>query len=199
MGGPTRDTSPTALLLRSGDCVVLAGPARCCYHGVPRIFTDKPLMPALEEATAAAAKASPCQEIATQVAAFARHMRSCRINISVRAVPRPACPASIEAWDCVTSYWKRGPTCVKAALPWIPCFESRLQSRASSYAMFAHMDIKELPPADKLPQPQPYNMKLLKAPVLSGLALTAFITMMESPMGATIYSAVGPQSGITQV
>ncbi|KAL6752392.1 fatty acid amide hydrolase [Haematococcus lacustris] len=65
--------------------------------------------------------------------------------------------------------------------------------------MFAHMHIKELPPADKLPQPQPYNMKLLKAPVLSGLALTAFITMMESPMGATIYSAVGPQSGITQV
>jgi alkylated DNA repair protein alkB family protein 1 len=33
MGGPTRDTRPTALRLRSGDVLVLAGQARACYHG----------------------------------------------------------------------------------------------------------------------------------------------------------------------
>jgi len=43
MGGPTRDTAPTPLLLRSGDVVVLGGSARNCFHGVPRVFTDRPL------------------------------------------------------------------------------------------------------------------------------------------------------------
>eukprot|EP00983_Pelagomonas_calceolata_P063513 1147761-Pelagomonas_calceolata.AAC.3 len=33
MGGPTRDTAPTPLLLRSGDVVVLGGSARNCFHG----------------------------------------------------------------------------------------------------------------------------------------------------------------------
>lgn len=33
MGGETRDTPPTPLLLRSGDVVVLSGAARRCYHG----------------------------------------------------------------------------------------------------------------------------------------------------------------------
>ncbi|KAF5837894.1 hypothetical protein DUNSADRAFT_3727 [Dunaliella salina] len=32
MGGPTRDTAPTPLLLRSGDVVVLGGSARNCFH-----------------------------------------------------------------------------------------------------------------------------------------------------------------------
>lgn len=47
MGGPTRLIPPTALWLRSGDVVVMAGSARTCFHGVPRIFTDHPLPPAL--------------------------------------------------------------------------------------------------------------------------------------------------------
>lgn len=32
-GGPTRDTPPAALLLRSGDVCVLTAQARLCYHG----------------------------------------------------------------------------------------------------------------------------------------------------------------------
>ena len=38
LGGETRETAPTAVLLRSGDAVVLAGESRRRYHGVPRIF-----------------------------------------------------------------------------------------------------------------------------------------------------------------
>ena len=36
-GGPTRDDTPTALWLRSGDAIVVTGEARLCSHGVPRI------------------------------------------------------------------------------------------------------------------------------------------------------------------
>lgn len=38
LGGSSRDVAPTAVLMRSGDAIVLTGPSRRCYHGVPRIF-----------------------------------------------------------------------------------------------------------------------------------------------------------------
>lgn len=40
LGGRSRDVAPTAVLMRSGDAVVLTGPSRRCYHGVPRIFVS---------------------------------------------------------------------------------------------------------------------------------------------------------------
>ena len=42
MGGGTRDVPPLPLLLRSGDAVIMSGPARSCYHGVPRVFVAAP-------------------------------------------------------------------------------------------------------------------------------------------------------------
>jgi len=42
MGGETKEERPLALLLTSGDVVVLGGPARTCYHGVPRIVPSEP-------------------------------------------------------------------------------------------------------------------------------------------------------------
>lgn len=38
MGGCTKATAPSAILLHSGDIVVMAGAARLCYHAVPRIL-----------------------------------------------------------------------------------------------------------------------------------------------------------------
>jgi len=38
VGGATRDISPTALWLRSGDACIFTGAARSYYHGVPRIL-----------------------------------------------------------------------------------------------------------------------------------------------------------------
>ncbi|KIK95246.1 hypothetical protein PAXRUDRAFT_827205 [Paxillus rubicundulus Ve08.2h10] len=41
IGGLTRDTEPTPILLRSGDVVIMSGPAcRRAYHGVPRILEN---------------------------------------------------------------------------------------------------------------------------------------------------------------
>eukprot|EP01039_Chlorochromonas_danica_P007562 gene7562-8362_t len=40
MGGRTKDIHPNALLLRSGDAVVMSGESRHCYHGVPVILSE---------------------------------------------------------------------------------------------------------------------------------------------------------------
>ncbi|KAE8654435.1 Alpha-ketoglutarate-dependent dioxygenase alkB [Hibiscus syriacus] len=40
LGGKSREDEPLAMFLRSGDVVLMAGEARECFHGVPRIFTD---------------------------------------------------------------------------------------------------------------------------------------------------------------
>ncbi|XP_051116373.1 alpha-ketoglutarate-dependent dioxygenase alkB [Andrographis paniculata] len=41
LGGKSREDPPIAMFLRSGDAVLMAGEARECFHGVPRIFTDQ--------------------------------------------------------------------------------------------------------------------------------------------------------------
>jgi alkylated DNA repair protein alkB family protein 1 len=68
-----QDVPPLPLMLRSGDAVVLSGPARRCYHGVPRIFPDT--------APAALCRRDPDDPFHP----FAQHMGGCRINISIRA------------------------------------------------------------------------------------------------------------------
>ena len=40
LGSTTRCTAPTALWLRSGDVMLMAGDSRLCYHGVPRVVKD---------------------------------------------------------------------------------------------------------------------------------------------------------------
>ncbi|XP_050373232.1 alpha-ketoglutarate-dependent dioxygenase alkB [Argentina anserina] len=40
LGGKLKEDPPLAMFLRSGDVVLMAGEARECFHGVPRIFTD---------------------------------------------------------------------------------------------------------------------------------------------------------------
>lgn len=38
IGGRSKDETPTAMMLHSGDVLVLSGHARQCYHGLPRIL-----------------------------------------------------------------------------------------------------------------------------------------------------------------
>lgn len=48
VGGRTKQTRPKALLLNSGDIVVMAGESRLAYHGVPKIlpyFKESDLIP----------------------------------------------------------------------------------------------------------------------------------------------------------
>ncbi|KAF8212331.1 hypothetical protein K438DRAFT_1806362 [Mycena galopus ATCC 62051] len=75
IGGLTRDTEPVPILLRSGDAVIMSGPAcRRAFHGVPRIL----------ENTVPAHLAAQLDE--PQWAPFAEYMATTRININVRQV-----------------------------------------------------------------------------------------------------------------
>lgn len=77
VGGLTRDVAPVSILLRSGDVVVMSGPAcRRAYHGVPRILEGT--LPAyLGEGT------NINDGLWTP---YAQYMNTTRININVRQV-----------------------------------------------------------------------------------------------------------------
>lgn len=38
LGGKTKDVTPSAMFLKSGDIVVMSKESRLCYHAVPRIL-----------------------------------------------------------------------------------------------------------------------------------------------------------------
>ncbi|KAI0350246.1 hypothetical protein OH77DRAFT_1593714 [Trametes cingulata] len=77
IGGLTRDDPPTPILLRSGDVVVMSGPAcRRAYHGVPRIL-EGTLPPHLDGADEA-------EDVDWEV--YEEYLRGTRINVNVRQV-----------------------------------------------------------------------------------------------------------------
>uniref|UniRef100_A0AAG5DY69 Fe2OG dioxygenase domain-containing protein n=1 Tax=Anopheles atroparvus TaxID=41427 RepID=A0AAG5DY69_ANOAO len=49
IGGTSRDEPADAILLRSGDVLVMTGASRQCYHAVPRVFYDTELPEGLEK------------------------------------------------------------------------------------------------------------------------------------------------------
>ncbi|RDX52669.1 hypothetical protein OH76DRAFT_1399912 [Lentinus brumalis] len=74
IGGRTRDDPPTPILLRSGDVVVMSGPAcRRAYHGVPRIL-EGTLPPHLEGGSD------------EDWEYYEEYLRGTRINVNVRQV-----------------------------------------------------------------------------------------------------------------
>ncbi|KAF8902083.1 hypothetical protein CPB84DRAFT_1729251 [Gymnopilus junonius] len=80
IGGLTRDTAPVPILLRSGDIVIMSGPAcRRAYHGIPRILEGS--LPrhlrveALEK-----------EETKEEWKPYEEYLRTSRININVRQV-----------------------------------------------------------------------------------------------------------------
>ncbi|GAB2220395.1 hypothetical protein Droror1_Dr00008044 [Drosera rotundifolia] len=78
LGGRSREDEPIAMFLRSGDIVLMAGEARECFHGVPRIFTDK-LHSEIE----------PIEEHLLndeEDSCFLEYIRTSRININIRQV-----------------------------------------------------------------------------------------------------------------
>ncbi|XP_021899617.1 alpha-ketoglutarate-dependent dioxygenase alkB [Carica papaya] len=77
LGGKSREDTPLAMFLRSGDVVLMAGDARECFHGVPRIFTDK------ENADMASLEQQFSHE---NDVFFLEYIRKSRININIRQV-----------------------------------------------------------------------------------------------------------------
>ena len=39
IGGRSKDITPVAMVVRSGDVVVMSGESRYCYHGVPHVLS----------------------------------------------------------------------------------------------------------------------------------------------------------------
>ncbi|XP_066339956.1 alpha-ketoglutarate-dependent dioxygenase alkB-like isoform X2 [Miscanthus floridulus] len=77
LGGKTRDEVPTAMFLRSGDIVLMAGVARECFHGVPRIFTESDQ----QEISALISQLSSGDDVF-----ILDYIKNSRININVRQV-----------------------------------------------------------------------------------------------------------------
>ncbi|CAN0896130.1 Alpha-ketoglutarate-dependent dioxygenase alkB [Linum grandiflorum] len=75
LGGKSRDDPPLAMFLRSGDVVLMAGQARECFHGVPRIFIDE------ENAEITRLETHFSEESHTL-----DYIRTSRININIRQV-----------------------------------------------------------------------------------------------------------------
>ncbi|KAL8142456.1 hypothetical protein V2J09_015488 [Rumex salicifolius] len=77
LGGKSRDDQPMAMFLRSGDAILMAGEARECFHGVPRIFTDE-----------THSEISPFEAILSseEDRCFLEYIRTSRININIRQV-----------------------------------------------------------------------------------------------------------------
>eukprot|EP00850_Spirogloea_muscicola_P016728 SM000138S00035 [mRNA] locus=s138:144539:146617:- [translate_table: standard] len=90
LGGPSREDTPLAMLLRSGDVVLMAGPARLCYHGLPRIFSGggsgrEAILPAL------------LKELQKPgMWPVADYIHSARININIRQVNPGSCLAELR-------------------------------------------------------------------------------------------------------
>ncbi|KAI8374360.1 uncharacterized protein BYT42DRAFT_606289 [Radiomyces spectabilis] len=79
IGGPTKDTAPVPLCLRSGDVVVMTGPSRKAYHGVPRILEDT-----LPSYLSPAALLDDDED--SDWSLFGQYMLTTRINLNVRQV-----------------------------------------------------------------------------------------------------------------
>ena len=74
--GQTKEEQPIAIRLHGGDAVIMSGPARMCYHGVPRVFAE-------DGTPGDGARDTDSGKV--EYEALAEHMRSTRINISIRA------------------------------------------------------------------------------------------------------------------
>ncbi|WOL12845.1 alpha-ketoglutarate-dependent dioxygenase alkB isoform X1 [Canna indica] len=77
LGGKSREDIPIAMFLRSGDIVLMAGHARECFHGVPRIFTDD------EHAEISGLMSQFSSE---DDRCFMDYIKNSRININIRQV-----------------------------------------------------------------------------------------------------------------
>ncbi|KAF9153709.1 hypothetical protein BG015_002788, partial [Linnemannia schmuckeri] len=77
LGGPTREQSPTPILLQSGDILVMTGPCRSAFHGVPRIIEDT--LPEYLKPD----PANPEWDI------YADYLAEARINLNIRQVYPP--------------------------------------------------------------------------------------------------------------
>ncbi|XP_065185297.1 nucleic acid dioxygenase ALKBH1-like [Sycon ciliatum] len=78
LGGHERSARPVAMMVRSGDAMVMSGEARMAYHAVPRVFptTVKPLE---VDSIVSDDEWTP----------YGEYMHASRVNLNIRQVLRP--------------------------------------------------------------------------------------------------------------
>jgi alkylated DNA repair protein alkB family protein 1 len=92
LGGRTKDETPSAILVRSGDVVLMGGESRFAHHGVPRVFGDSFQLSTQDEDALIQELSSGSTTDALLMVAQRRwrrvlaRMRTARININVRQV-----------------------------------------------------------------------------------------------------------------
>ncbi len=91
IGGRTKETSPVAILLKSGDAVVMSGESRFCYHGVPVIIPSD----ADGDVWGDCASSGTAHDEDAD-AAVKRYLSIARINLNVRRVTEPG--KANDAW-----------------------------------------------------------------------------------------------------
>lgn len=80
LGKETKAEKPVALMLRSGDVVIMSSKARMAYHAVPKILSDPNLHKYFE-----IEKEHPTEDL-TEWTDFFDYIRFNRININIRQV-----------------------------------------------------------------------------------------------------------------
>lgn len=98
LGGTTKMVAPIPLLVRSGDCLVMGGASRLCFHGIPAVLngTARP-PPLLQDVQALLASRfweggqqeeegdeGGCSEAEAKL--LARYLATSRINFNLRQV-----------------------------------------------------------------------------------------------------------------
>ena len=101
VGGSDKGETPSAVVLRSGDAVVLSGPARLAFHAVPVVFpppsmtdlcgfcrgqADAPAPALFEGEGEGASKLQADGEALAERAALRAYLRAHRINVNLRQV-----------------------------------------------------------------------------------------------------------------
>lgn len=82
LGGKTRDDRPVAIYLRSGDILVMSGPSRRAYHGIPRIIEGS--LP--QHLSRCDSEDLDIDERGADWNVFANYLATTRININIRQV-----------------------------------------------------------------------------------------------------------------
>ena len=102
MGGITKETKPSAIMLHSGDICVMSGQSRLVYHAVPRIMQSNSLEECIfTEKSCDKTDAKSCDKCTSGCMVndkdqptederlFRDYLNCTRININVRQVLKP--------------------------------------------------------------------------------------------------------------
>ncbi|XP_069674101.1 nucleic acid dioxygenase ALKBH1 isoform X2 [Periplaneta americana] len=100
LGGKSVEEKPIAMLICSGDIVIMSGQSRLCYHGVPRILaTDKApwndLIIEKQNRSDVCEKVFECAD-STLWKPFESYLRTSRINMNVRQVLKPGVTSLVQ-------------------------------------------------------------------------------------------------------